>query len=116
MPEWRSDIVSRLKGAKNLRPESEADLIDELSQHLDEHYAELRAQGESDADARTLALAELDAMDVMIAAREKARPWRGTNEPLGGSGSEGIGAVLDDMRYGFRVLLRNPGLAFAAVL
>ena len=43
MPDWRVDIASRLR-ALRLDPAREAEIIDELSQHLDERYDELLSE------------------------------------------------------------------------
>jgi hypothetical protein len=42
--EWKVDIRKRLAGL-NLKPEREAEILDELSGHLQDRYDELRAQG-----------------------------------------------------------------------
>jgi hypothetical protein len=46
----------------NLDPEREAEIVDEVSQHLDDRYQELRVGGTIDADARRLALEERTAV------------------------------------------------------
>jgi putative ABC transport system permease protein len=115
MREWAPEIAARLQGM-SMRPESEAELVEELSQHLDEYYRELQSQGVSEEDARARALSQIDAMDIRAAAREKSRPWRGTNEPLGGANAEGLLGVVSDLRFGARLLLRNRGLALAAII
>ena len=53
MPEWRDEIRQRLIGLK-LEPTREAEIVEELSQHLDDRYAELCASGAT-ADAARLA-------------------------------------------------------------
>ena len=60
MPEWSDDLRQRL-AVLRLSPARETEIVDELSQHLDDRYEELRASGSSDADARRLALEELSA-------------------------------------------------------
>jgi len=42
-----------------LTPAREAEIIEELSQHLDDRYEELQASGASNADARRMTLEEL---------------------------------------------------------
>jgi hypothetical protein len=39
MPEWKNEIKERLAGLK-LEPTREAEIVQELSQHLDDRYAE----------------------------------------------------------------------------
>jgi len=59
MPDWILELRARLAGLR-LSPARETEVIEELSQHLDDRYEELRATGSSDADARRLALEELN--------------------------------------------------------
>jgi len=59
MQGWRSDIRRRLARARLSRAR-EAEVVEELSQHLQDRFDELRAVGEDDVTARATALAELD--------------------------------------------------------
>jgi hypothetical protein len=56
---WQPDLHALLAGLR-LSPAREAEIVEELSQHLDDRYEELREAGATDADARRLALEELD--------------------------------------------------------
>ena len=58
MSRWQDDIRRRLSDA-NLDPAREAEIAQELEQHLEDRYDELRAIGHSDDDARRMALDEL---------------------------------------------------------
>ena len=58
MPDWREHLDPHLAGLR-LSPEREAEIIEELSQHLDQRYEELRAAGATEGEARRLALEEL---------------------------------------------------------
>ena len=67
MPEWSAHLRTRLAPLR-LSPAREAEIVDELSQHLDDRYEALRAAGH-DADAAvSLALEELHGHDTL--ARE----------------------------------------------
>ena len=59
MPEWRSIIRQRLAGL-NIRPIDEIDIVEELSQHVEDRYADLRSAGASDDEALGASLEELD--------------------------------------------------------
>ena len=59
MPDWSDDLRARLADLR-LSPAREVEIVEELSQHLDDRYEELRAAGSSDADARRLAIEELN--------------------------------------------------------
>ena len=50
MREWKHEIRKRLAGS-NLLPEREAEIIDELSAHLQDQYSQLCAGGATDEEA-----------------------------------------------------------------
>ena len=58
MSRWQNEIRRRLSDA-NLDPGREAEIAQELEQHLEDRYDELRGMGHSDDDARRTALDEL---------------------------------------------------------
>src|SRR5213594_2371885 len=100
MPDWRYAIARRLEGLR-LAPTREAELIEELSQHLDDGYHELRAGGASEDAARRDALAELDDGDLV---RELSGIERMPPEPLalgGAATTRGfLGGLWQDLRFG----------------
>jgi hypothetical protein len=53
MPDWREHLDPHLARLR-LSPGREADIIEELSQHLDQRYEELRAAGVAEGEARRL--------------------------------------------------------------
>jgi len=58
MPEWKIEIRKRLAGL-NLRPEREAEIIEELSDHLQQRYEELGARGADDDEALREVMGEI---------------------------------------------------------
>jgi hypothetical protein len=59
MADWRVLIRERLAGVP-LRPTDELDIVEELAQHLEDRYRDLRAGGAEDEDAVRKSLEELD--------------------------------------------------------
>ncbi len=55
MPDWRHDVRARLSSLR-LSATREAEIVDELSQHLDDGYRELVSGGASEEEATRLAL------------------------------------------------------------
>ena len=70
MPEWSTHIRSRL-ASLTMSPAREAEIVEELSQHLDQRYDELRRGGRNDANAQQLALEEL--LDRLNLSRHRSR-------------------------------------------
>jgi putative ABC transport system permease protein len=116
MPDWKSLIRARVAPLSDLDAAREADIVDELAQHVAEHYAELVAAGVAETDAVNRALAPLN--DPARIAREIARadrPRRAAPVPPPAGGSV-IGHVGRDIRYALRLLRRAPAFATAAIV
>ncbi len=109
MYDWRADVRSRL-AASRLRPEDEAELVDEVGQHLEAQFAELAAKI-GPADARAQLLAQLRAREFDEAAARRRHRGRGRRDGRWSSTS-----VLRDVRYGVRSLRRSPGVFAAGVV
>src|SRR5688572_28240029 len=66
--DWRREVRKRLpRGA--LDPAREVDVVQELAQHLDDRYEELRAAGASDEEAAAAALDELRVLAYLVSQR-----------------------------------------------
>jgi putative ABC transport system permease protein len=119
MPEWRGEIVRRL-GAAGLPPESEAEIVEELSQHLDDRYAELRSSGVADAEAQSRALAELELgeagdLGAAVGAARAESPWRAASGDDVQSSRFHAG-ITRDARHAVRALRRTPGYTAVVTL
>ena len=116
MPDWKREIRARLAGL-NLEPAREAGMVEEISQHLEDRFAELRARGVSEEEARRTALEELSSENIL--ARELQRVETPPNQDpvvIGATKGNMVEELFADLKYGARMLRKNPGFTAVAVL
>jgi predicted permease len=115
MQNWKALVRARLAPLA-VDPAREADIVDELAQHVAEHYAELVASGVREAEAIGRALAPLD--DPVHVAAEIARADRPrAAAPLPPAGLSNVFVdVGHDALYAARLLRRTPGFTAVALV
>lgn len=116
MIDWEPHIRPRL-AALRLSPARESEIVEELSQHLDDRWQELVANGASEDEATTLALAGFRDGDLLARHLAPLRQARAP-EPIAAGVPAGrlLADVQQDLRYAWRVSWRRPGFTVAAAL
>src|SRR3954465_4402668 len=123
MPDWNGLLAARLVRL-SLRPAREREVIDELAQHLEDRYQELRDEGTSDEDAVRMALAELEDDDIVgrsdnLLAREmRTLRQAAQREPVAGGAPARtlFGDIGRDLVYAARMLRKSPAFSLAAIV
>src|SRR5207249_10775283 len=109
MPDFKIEIRARL-AELSLSPVREVEIVEELSQHLEEEYERALSCGASEDEARQQALEQLNARDLLC--RELKHVERRVPHNPVTFGAEGkINLFTDprqDLRYCLRSVLQNP--------
>jgi putative ABC transport system permease protein len=116
-PQWKLAIRRRLVGLE-LDPAREAAIVEELSQDLDDCYEALLANGATEESAYRQTLAELSERESLrrellrLERRVPAEPIIYNTHRRG----KMIAEFAQDLRYGARMLLKNPGFTLVSAI
>ncbi|MBV9611148.1 MAG: ABC transporter permease [Acidobacteriaceae bacterium] len=117
MPDWKRIVLDRV-ACLRLQGPAEADLVDELAQHLEDRYRELCSGGASEAEAYASTIVELNDMHPLRAELERSEgmPKREV-VPLGdGKTGNFIEDFWRDLRYAIRTMRKSPVFVLFVIL
>jgi predicted permease len=116
MHDWQSEVRARLASLR-LKPEREADIVDEIAQHLEGRYRDAMSGGASPDEATRVALAEFRAGNALaqrIAALKQAHAPAAIT--VGASHGRLLADLWHDLRYAARAFAKQRAFAATAVL
>ena len=115
MPDWAKEIRAAI-APLNLDAMDEADLVEELSQDLQDRYNEMLRDGIDPEQAHQTLLRELNDGTLVSGLKGTAKAARPAM-PAGKDAMEPLWqGVWQDLRHGARLLRMNPGFAMVAIL
>ena len=117
MNDWHDELQRRLSGLR-VRPEREAEILDELSQHLDDEVRGLISGGMAPDAARAAALAELDAPGELSRRLSEIETRAPLVLPPPGAPARGrwLRALVNDIRFSLRALRHSPNFTIVVIV
>src|SRR5882724_8157843 len=116
MPDWKPEIKKHLVGL-NLTATREAEIIEELSQHLEDRYQELLVSGMNHDEACRASLTEISNSELLTTQLRRVES-RVKLEPVvfGARRRNMLEAIWQDITFAIRMLRKNIGFTAVALI
>ncbi|MBI2686648.1 MAG: ABC transporter permease [Acidobacteria bacterium] len=117
MPDWKG-IVRERAACLHLGGAAEADLIEELAEHLEDRHRALRCGGASEEEALRMAVSELDDTYPLRAKSKRTPPMAKYDAVPAGDALRGnfLEDTWRDLRYAVRAMRKSPMFVLFVVL
>src|SRR5437762_1038346 len=113
---WAGEVRSRLSTLQ-LSPMRESEIVEELSQHLDDRWRELIAGGASPDEATQLTLAQFRGGDMLAKYMAPLRQAHAPSSITPGAPAERmLAGLVQSLRYAARIFRKQPAFSAVAVL
>src|SRR5689334_11542918 len=108
MPEWRQEVYRHLANLK-IAPTRELEIVEELAEHLEDHYQELLVIGVTPVEAQRQTLAELRESKLLMRELRRLERQNTQESTVFGTHQRGnmIADFWQDISYGTRMLRKN---------
>jgi len=116
MPDWKTYVRERMAPWR-LKPEEESGLAEEVAQHLEDCFRELRSGGAGEEEAYRRTMEELDNLYPLRAGLERNQLLPRYDAVRAGETSPGtlLEGIWKDFGYAFRSMRKSPAFVLVVV-
>lgn len=115
MHDWKNEIREALSQLA-LQPLREAEIVEELGQHLEDRYEDLLLEGYTEDEAVEKTLSEFRQNEMIRDLRGLERPYSEPIELGQEPQASQTAGLWEDLRYAFRMLVSHPAVTLIVIV